>query len=72
MIARSARAPAALIAVICGLGVILWMTFSPIWPDALARWRSPFHNFLVVVFGTVTILGVGLVVTALTPGRHPD
>jgi SSS family solute:Na+ symporter len=65
LIARAARPAAALIAVIAGLAVILWMTFSPAWPDHLAMFRSPFHNLLIVVFGTVTILGAGLAATAI-------
>ena len=50
---------AALIGVAAGVSVILWMTLSPGWealPDML---RSPFHRFLVIVFGTATILFTG-------------
>jgi SSS family solute:Na+ symporter len=65
MIARSPNAWPAIFGVICGLGVILWMTFSPNWSDEYARWRSPLNSLLVVVFGTVTILGVGLLTTTL-------
>ena len=40
------------------------MTVSPkwkLWPVAL---RSPFHPFLISAFGTVTVLVVGLLVSA--------
>jgi SSS family solute:Na+ symporter len=58
---------AAMAGVGAGVLVILWMTLSPrsaMWPEA---WRSPFHNFLVIVFGTLAVLVVGLVVGYLEP-----
>ncbi len=51
-----------------GLLVITWMTLSPRW-DALAAVRSPFHDFLIIVFGTATIMLVGLFATRLLPQR---
>ena len=65
MIARSARAPAALAGVAAGLAVILWMTFSSRLPEEWSQFRSPFNSFLTVVFGTMTILIVGLVVSGV-------
>jgi hypothetical protein len=41
----------------------LWMSLSPRLPEAWSAWRSPFHNFRVIVIGTLTILLVGLVVS---------
>ncbi len=56
-----------------GVLVILWMSLSQGWTGALAAFRSPFHSFLTIVFGTVAILLVGLAMTALVrppaPGR---
>lgn len=51
------------VAVLAGVAVIVWMTFSPFLP---AAWRSPFHANLIIVFGTTVILAVGL---ALAVGR---
>jgi SSS family solute:Na+ symporter len=45
-----------------GVLLILWMTLSPrsvAWP---AAWRSPFHDFLTIVFGTLAVLVVGLAI----------
>ncbi len=53
----------------CGVLVILWMTFSPKlawWPEAL---RSPFHGFLVIVFGTAAILAAGGLASLRRPAR---
>lgn len=70
LLSRRAGSRAGLAGVGAGVLVILWMTLSPKiagFPDAL---RSPFHGFLVIVIGTLTILGVGLSVT-LFSGRTP-
>ena len=65
MLSKRAGPRAAAVGVAAGVAVILWMTVSPkwkAWPDAL---RSPFHTYLVSVFGTTTILVVGLLTSLL-------
>jgi SSS family solute:Na+ symporter len=69
LISRRARSAEAATAVAIGVGVILWMTTSPAWPDRLAAWRSPFHANLIVVVGTLTIFLTGLLLAAR---RAPD
>jgi len=59
---------AALIAVPVGVTVILWMSLSTRWDGALLAWRSPFHSFLTVVFGTASLLVTGLIATSLLKG----
>lgn len=56
------------IAVTLGLFVIVAMGIQPLFelPDAL---RLPFHTHLTIVFGTLTILIAGLVLSSLT---YPD
>lgn len=61
-------AQAAATGTIIGFLVIVWMTISAKWPAALGQWASPFHAFMITVIGTLTILLVGLLVTA-TRGR---
>ncbi|MGI9455162.1 MAG: sodium:solute symporter [Aeoliella sp.] len=63
------RGAHAAIAVVAGVTVILWMSFSPteIWPQALAQLRSPFHGFLTIVFGTLVILVVGAAAAWIAP-----
>jgi SSS family solute:Na+ symporter len=56
--------------VIAGVVVILWMTFSPNLSALPETWRSPFHGLLILVFGTVTILVVGLAIAMLTGSRR--
>jgi SSS family solute:Na+ symporter len=58
----------ALAGVTAGVAVILWMTLSPTFPGLFGGVVSPFHSLLAVVFGTFTVLGVGLLLTALAPG----
>lgn len=65
LIGRRAGNPEAVTGVILGVLVIVWMTFSPAWSGPLERVRSPFHSFLVVVGGTLTILLAGLILTRI-------
>jgi SSS family solute:Na+ symporter len=60
MISRRARNPAAVTGVLAGLALISWMTLSSRWTGELAFLRSPFHAFMIPVFGTLAILLVGL------------
>ena len=53
-------------AVLSGVTVIGWMTFSPIYAAPLKDrgfdWLiSPFHDNLIIVVGTVTIFGTGVI-----------
>jgi SSS family solute:Na+ symporter len=66
-VSRRPDSRAALVAVTTGVVVILWLTLSPGWstlPDGL---RSPFHGFLTIVFGTASILLVGLALGVFLP-----
>ena len=60
LLSRRARSAAGIVGVTIGLPLICWMSLSPRWTGSLARWASPFHGFLVIVFGTLAILLVGL------------
>ena len=47
--------------VAAGVALILWMTLSPKIASIPSAWRSPFHEFLIIVFGTAAVLSVGFV-----------
>ncbi len=70
-LSRRATNLTAIIGVTCGVVLIIWMTLSPKAGDWFSdSLRSPFHSFLIIVFGTTTILIVGLVATSiLKPGK---
>ncbi len=70
--ARRVGSRVALGAVTAGVLVILWMSLSPDWTALQAEWRSPFHSFLIIVFGTATILVVGFVAAACLRPRRPQ
>jgi len=55
-VVRRAGALAALAGVICGVGVIAWMTFSP---------ACPLHTFCTSVLGSATIVLVGFLASLL-------
>ena len=63
LISRRAKNAEAATGVIIGLLVIVWMSISPKLSGDWAAWRSPFHNFMIIVIGTLTILLVGLVIS---------
>jgi solute:Na+ symporter, SSS family len=54
---------AAMTGVVAGVLVILWMTLSPRWEFLPGLLQSPFHRFLIIVFGTASILCAGFVAT---------
>jgi len=57
----------AIIGVIAGLIIIIWMSLSPYLltePDVVG-YASPFHGFLTIVFGTVAIFFIGFLSTYL-------
>ena len=58
-LSRRATGRAALGGVAAGVLLTLWMTLSPRWAAFPAALRSPFHEFLVIVFGTAAVLAVG-------------
>ncbi len=63
IISRSTKGPEALTATLIGLLVIIWMTFSAFIPNQLATLRSPFHQNMIMVLGTLTIFLTGLLLT---------
>ena len=71
MISRRANNPVAVTSVFLGGLMIFWMVFSKTdyWPQAADHLRSPFHSFMVIVVGTLTILIVGLLLSRLTSPR---
>lgn len=65
MISRRAKSIHAALGVIAGVLVIGWMTLSPLWKESLIGHNlgwivSPFHDNVIIVAGTFTILFVGL------------
>lgn len=67
LISRRARNADAAVGVAAGVLVIVWMTLSTKagWPEALAAFKCPFHSFLTIVFGTASILVLGLLLGRL-------
>ncbi|HEY2882285.1 MAG TPA: sodium:solute symporter [Pirellulales bacterium] len=72
LISRRANNAIAAVAVVVGVLVILWMSISPTkaWPESWSAFRSPFHDYLTTVFGTLAILIVGLVLSIFRRGKQ--
>ena len=73
LISRRAGNAAAATGVCVGVLVIVWMTFSPKMEALPEMLRSPFHSFMTIVIGTLSILLVGLLLSrALPSSKTPD
>ncbi len=72
IVSRRATNPAAVTGVLAGLAVIAWMSASPtlvtngVLPESL---KNPLDSYLTIVFGTLTIMLVGMLATQLLPKR---
>jgi SSS family solute:Na+ symporter len=72
IISRRAGSGAAAAAVLLGVLVIAWMTFTPL-IDAMPPFlRSPLHANMVIVIGTLTIFLAGLALSRVMNGRSPS
>ncbi|MBD0825315.1 sodium:solute symporter [Aestuariibaculum marinum] len=69
MSTRVKRATGAIIGMIAGILVILWLTFSEriLGPDSIG---ASFHTYLTIVFGTMAIFLVGFLVSYLLKPKH--
>jgi len=70
MISRRTGNPAAIAGVIVGIGILGWMTLSPYLTGPWKSLRSPFHAFLIPVFGTLAILLLGMLIGQFTTPRQ--
>lgn len=73
MVSRRARNPAAVTGVLAGTAAFLWMTLSLEGAGSVLGWRwpeatrSPLHEYLIPVVGTLAILFCGLLVARVMP-----
>jgi SSS family solute:Na+ symporter len=74
MISRRARNPHAIVAVVIGVLVILWLSLSKtdLWPAALSEWTNPLHSFLTIVLGTSSIVLVGVLLSSIGSPRRAE
>jgi len=65
LISRQTRNREAFTAVLIGIAVILWMTFSDRLSGNYAFLRSPLHKNMIIVVGTLTIFLTGMLLTRI-------
>jgi SSS family solute:Na+ symporter len=63
IVSRRAQNQEALTAVLIGIVVIVWMTFSGLLPARYEFLRNPLHKNMIIVVGTLTIFLTGLLLT---------
>lgn len=66
LISRQTKNAAAITAVIIGIIVILWMTFSDKLGSEYSMIKSPLHKSMIIVVGTLAIFLSGLLITKFT------
>jgi len=69
IVSRTSKNAEALTATIIGAVVILWMTFSSFLPEKYSFLRSPIHESMIIVIGTMTIFMAGLLLTLVRKER---
>jgi solute:Na+ symporter, SSS family len=72
IISRRTGSHEAFTAVLLGIMVILWMTFSYALPEEYYFLRNPLNKNMVIVVGTITIFLAGLLITGVKRGRHVE
>ena len=62
-VSKKSRNVDAVLGVICGIFVVVWMSLSPIFftDGFMGEYASPFHANLTIVFGTIVIFLVGFI-----------
>ena len=61
----------AIVGVVLGLLVIIWMSLSPVYfTGNFEAFKSPFHNYLTIVFGTMTLFFSGFLVSWMVRIKH--
>ena len=70
-ISKKARRPEAVIGVVAGFAVIVWMSLSPLYftEGRSIAFKSPFHANLTIVFGTLVIFLTGFLMTRILKKR---
>lgn len=73
MISKRTRNPQAVVAVILGIFLIVWLALSntSFWPAAWSSWANPFHGFMTIVFGTTSIVLIGVLAAFLAGKKSP-
>ncbi len=72
-VSKTARKADAVIGVIIGVLLIIWMSLSPVCftEGKLTAFRSPFHSNLTIVFGTITIFLIGFLINKFFHPQSP-
>ena len=64
LISRKARKPHAILSVVVGALLILWLSLSQtkLWPDSWAGWANPLHSYMTIILGTSSIVLLGALI----------
>lgn len=69
IISKQTRNHEAIVAIIIGIIVILWMTLSPLLPASYGMLRNVLHQNMVIVIGTLVIFLTGIILTRIKQNK---
>ena len=67
LISKRASNASAVLAVVAGILMILWLSLSKtdLWPSSLEGMVNPLHSFMTIVVGTSSIVVIGILAASL-------
>jgi SSS family solute:Na+ symporter len=65
LISKQTKSKEAFIAVLVGVIIIVWLSFSQWIPDSVAYLKPALHKNMIIVIGTLSIFLVGVLMTSL-------
>ncbi|MFT4588292.1 MAG: SSS family solute:Na+ symporter [Limisphaerales bacterium] len=74
LISRKARNPQAILSVVVGTLLILWLSLSKtdLWPERWSAWANPLHSFMTIILGTSSIVLLGALIGHFANGRKEN
>jgi SSS family solute:Na+ symporter len=74
LISRKARNPQAILSVVVGTLLILWLSLSKtdLWPESWSVWANPLHSFMTIILGTSSIVLLGALIGHFANGRKEN
>ncbi len=71
-VAKSVAKPEAILALIFGILLIIWMTFSPMVETFPPYLRSPFHTNMIVVVSTIGMFLMGIILARIRQWKYKN
>lgn len=73
LISRKAKNPHAVVAVVGGALLIMWLSLSKtdLWPESQSGWANPLQSFMTIILGTSSIVLLGVLLSRRSKANEP-